>query len=115
MLDETFADDLSTLNQNLSSSSIVYRTLNVHYVSQEYIIRSNVALQSLARPIEELSAQTIISEPLDRQESILHEADQPVQPLRNLLDLTPRNVAIVELITSEQRFVHDMENILKVT
>jgi hypothetical protein len=34
--------------------------------------------------------------------------------LKNLVHLTPRNIAIIELITSEQRFVHDMKNILKV-
>ena len=127
MMDETLADDLSTLNQNVSSTSIRYRSLNVHYVRQEYIFRSNVTLKSFTRQIvfiwsiEELSAPTIVSEPVDRQTSILHdfekegeEEDQAVQPLRNLLESTPRNVAIVELITSEQRFVHDMQNILKV-
>jgi hypothetical protein len=40
MNDETLYDDLSTLNQN-SSSSILYRTLNIHYISQKYIIRSS--------------------------------------------------------------------------
>lgn len=39
MNDETLCDDLTTLNQN-SSSSILYRTLNVHYISQEYVLRS---------------------------------------------------------------------------
>jgi hypothetical protein len=34
--------------------------------------------------------------------------------LKNFVRLTPRNNAIIELITSEQRFVHDMKNILKV-
>ena len=34
--------------------------------------------------------------------------------LTDLVDLTPRNNAMIELITSEQRFVHDMKNILKV-
>ncbi len=33
---------------------------------------------------------------------------------KNLVNLTPRNIAVMELITSEQRFVHDMKNILKV-
>lgn len=126
MMDETLADDLSTLNQNVSSTSIRYRSLNVHYVRQEYTFRSNVTLKSFTRQIvsiwsiEELSAPTIVSEPVDQQTSILHDfekeggEDQAVQPLRNLLQSTPRNVAIVELITSEQRFVHDMQNILKV-
>jgi hypothetical protein len=31
-----------------------------------------------------------------------------------MVDLTPRNIAVIELITSEQRFLHDMKNILKV-
>lgn len=39
MTDETFGDDLTSLNQN-SSSSIFYRTLNMRYISQECIIRS---------------------------------------------------------------------------
>jgi hypothetical protein len=39
MNDETLCDDLTTLNQN-SSSSILYRTLNIHYISQEYVFRS---------------------------------------------------------------------------
>jgi hypothetical protein len=46
MMDETLAEDLSTLNQNVSSTSILYRTLNVHYVSEEYIFRSNVTFKS---------------------------------------------------------------------
>ena len=39
MTDETLGDDLSTLNQN-SSSSILYRALNIQYITQKYIIRS---------------------------------------------------------------------------
>jgi len=39
MNDETLCDDLTTLNQN-SSSSILYHTLNIHYISQEFIFRS---------------------------------------------------------------------------
>lgn len=31
-----------------------------------------------------------------------------------LSNLTPRNISIMELITSEQRFVDDLKNILKV-
>jgi hypothetical protein len=37
--DETFSDELTTLNQN-SSSSILHRSINIRYVSQEYVIRS---------------------------------------------------------------------------
>jgi hypothetical protein len=33
---------------------------------------------------------------------------------KNFVHLTPRHFAVIELITSEQRFVHDMKNILKV-
>ena len=35
MNDETLCDDLTN-----SSSSILYRTLNIHYISQEYVFRS---------------------------------------------------------------------------
>ena len=37
--DETLSDDLTTLNQN-SSSSILYQTFNIHYISQKYIFQS---------------------------------------------------------------------------
>ena len=36
------------------------------------------------------------------------------EALQNLLSLTPRNITIIELIKSEQRFVYDMKHILKV-
>ncbi len=39
MNDETLSDDLTTLNQN-SSSSILCRTLNIQYISQKYVFRS---------------------------------------------------------------------------
>ncbi|CAF3394468.1 unnamed protein product [Rotaria sp. Silwood2] len=43
--DETLCDDLTTLNQN-SSSSILYHTLNIHCISEEYILRKSNILSS---------------------------------------------------------------------
>ncbi|CAF3667860.1 unnamed protein product, partial [Rotaria sordida] len=101
--DETLYDDLTTLNQN-SSSSILYRTLNIHCISQEYIFR------------KENSSQLSKTESIE-QEKLMCENTKIEQnyseSLENLLNLTPRNITIIELITSEQRFVHDMKNILK--
>ncbi|CAF0851377.1 unnamed protein product [Rotaria sordida] len=101
--DETLYDDLTTLNQN-SSSSILYRTLNIHCISQEYIFR------------KENSSQLSKTESIE-QEKLMCENTKIEQnyseSLENLLNLTPRNITIIELIASEQRFVHDMKNILK--
>ncbi|CAF4293589.1 unnamed protein product [Rotaria socialis] len=103
MNDETFSDDLTTLNQN-SSSSILYRTLNVHCVSQEYIIR------------KENSSQVTTTESVEHGQLTSENTkteDETTESLQNLLNLTPRNISMIELITTEQRFVHDMKNILK--
>jgi len=114
MNDETLYDDLSTLNQN-SSSSILYRTLNIHYISQKYIIRSSKKILFIYNLSifysEDNSSQLIQTESM--ADTTNNEQDKS-ELLKNFVHLTPRNIAIIELITSEQRFVHDMKNILKV-
>ncbi|CAF2738851.1 unnamed protein product [Rotaria sp. Silwood2] len=95
--DETLCDDLTTLNQN-SSSSMVYRTLNIHCISQEYIFRKENSSQvSKRQSIEEEEKLTC--------EHTKNEHDYS-ESLENLLNLTPRNITIIELITSEQRFTY---------
>ncbi|CAF4569669.1 unnamed protein product [Rotaria sp. Silwood1] len=101
--DETLCDDLTTLNQN-SSSSILYRTLNIHCISQEYIFRKENSFQ--------LNKTELIDEEKLMYENTKNEQDYS-ESLKNLINLTPRNITIIELITSEQRFVNDMKNILK--
>ncbi|CAF1424178.1 unnamed protein product [Adineta steineri] len=103
MNEETLCDDVTTLNQN-SSSSILYRKFNIHYISQEYIIR------------KESSSQMIKSQSFDPEVVISDNTKiQPDSPgsLNNLVNITPKNIAVIELITSEQRFVNDMKSILK--
>ncbi|CAF3886519.1 unnamed protein product [Rotaria magnacalcarata] len=103
MNDETFSDDLTTLNQN-SSSSILHRTFNVHCASQEYVIR------------KENSSQVTTTESIQHGQLTPENTkteDETTESLQHLLNLTPRNISMIELITTEQRFVHDMKNILK--
>jgi hypothetical protein len=67
--------------------------------------------------LEENSSQLIKIESIDQEKPMLENTtmeQDSSEPLNNLVSVTPRNIAIVELITSEQRFVHDMKNILKV-
>ncbi len=61
--------------------------------------------------LEDNSSQLIRTESME--DSSNNEQNKS-ELLKNLVDLTPRNNAMIELITSEQRFVHDMKNILKV-
>ncbi len=61
--------------------------------------------------LEDNSSQLIRTESME--DSSNNEQNRS-ELLKNLVDLTPRNNAMIELITSEQRFVHDMKNILKV-
>jgi hypothetical protein len=123
MNDETLGDDLTTLNQN-SSSSILYRSLNIHYISQEYVFRSKKKTDFYLPRIsfffidsEDNSDQSIKTESINQEKFMLEntkiEQDKSGL-LKNPVNLTPRNIAVIELITSEQRFVHDMKNILKV-
>jgi hypothetical protein len=60
---------------------------------------------------------------MTKTESVEHEQSQSEgaapehstsEPLKCLVNATPRNIAVLELISSEQRFVHDMKHILKV-
>lgn len=100
MNDETLlCEDLTTLNQN-SSSSILYRTLNIQYISQEYIIQSKGEKRKSSNEISILN----------------YLEDNSLESIQKLSseNLTPRNISIIELITSEQRFVNDLKNILKV-
>ncbi|CAF0871262.1 unnamed protein product [Adineta ricciae] len=104
MNDETLGDDLATFNHN-SSSSMLYRRFNIQYISQEYVFR------------KETSSAMIKTEPIEREQSILKNSDIEhsisTESLKNLVSMTPKNIAIIELISSEQRFVYDMKNILK--
>jgi len=120
MNDETLCDDLTTLNQN-SSSSILYRTLNIHYISQEFIFRSikktkqrrEFFIYQKFRVFFFYSEENSKTE-LINQDNTNNEQQDKSELFKNLVNLTPRNIAVMELITSEQRFVHDMKNILKV-
>ena len=61
----------------------------------------------------------IQTETNEREQSISNSSDIAhsisTESLKNLVSMTPKNIAIIELISSEQRFVYDMKNILKVT
>ena len=99
MNDETLcADDLTTLNHN-SSSSVYYRSLNIQYRSEQYLISSENS-SSL------MQTESII----DRT----NHAEEMPDLSKALRHSTPRQTALIELIGSEQRFVRDMQNILKV-
>jgi len=122
MNDETLGDDLTTLNQN-SSSSILYRSLNIHYISQEYVFRSKKKTDFYLSRIsffffidsEDNSDQSMKTESINQEKFMLENTKiEQSELLKNFVNLTPRNIAVIELITSEQRFVHDMKNILKV-
>jgi hypothetical protein len=115
MNDETLCDDLTTLNQN-SSSSILYRTLNIHYISQEFIFRSIKKKQRREFFIYRKFRVFFYSEENSKIELINQDNTNVEQQDKSELfkNLTPKNIAVMELITSEQRFVHDMKNILKV-
>jgi len=75
-------------------------------VKKKYFYLSKISL-FFSYYSEENSSQLI------NQENTNIEQDKS-ELLKNLVNLTPRNIAIMELITSEQRFVHDLKNILKV-
>jgi hypothetical protein len=75
-------------------------------VKKKYFYLSKISL-FFSCYSEENSSQLI------NQENTNIEQDKS-ELLKNLVNLTPRNIAIMELITSEQRFVHDLKNILKV-
>jgi len=117
MNDETLCDDLTTLNQN-SSSSILYRTLNIHYISQEFIFRSIKKTKQRREFFiyQKFRVFFLYSEENSKTELINQDNTNIEQQDKSELfkNLTPRNIAVMELITSEQRFVHDMKNILKV-
>lgn len=58
----------------------------------------------------------IKTEPIEREQPVFNNSDSiSTESLKNLMPMTPKNIAIIELISSEQRFVYDMKNILKVT
>lgn len=128
MNDETLCDDLTTFNQN-SSTSILYRRFDIHYISQEYVLKSKKIysvknFQYIAISyvwflhVEDNSSDTMKIESIEREQSTMNNIhsrqNMSSASLNNLINMTPKNIAIMELISSEQRFVHDMENILKV-
>ncbi|UJR27307.1 hypothetical protein I4U23_008601 [Adineta vaga] len=102
--DETLCDDLTTFNRN-STTSILYRRFNIHYISQEYVFR------------KETSVDMIETESIEREQLMMNNTNitqnMSSASLKNLVNMTPKNIAIMELISSEQRFVYDMKNILK--
>ena len=118
---------LSTMNHDMSSNvhrsvsvSTFYRSVNVHYIRQEeaFSVRRKNMIQSRHRfntvfCLGDSSLPFIEAESIEAGNSVLDES-VTTEPLERRMALTPRNVAVLELITSEQRFVHDMNNILKV-
>ncbi|CAF1160182.1 unnamed protein product, partial [Didymodactylos carnosus] len=131
--DETLCDELSTLNSSSNetgNASLLMRTVNVQYISREYILRNGKnhfirpSQQCRKTPTSSCSVLVTTSSSSSSPEKIqtsgnmtdvrtINAPENISISSKNFIDLNPRNVAIIELITTEQRFVHDMNSILE--
>ena len=104
----------SNVHRSVSVSTF-YRSVNVHYIRPEeaFHLRRKTMRQSRHRLNAMLCLGDSSLQVIEAEKSVLDES-VTTEPSERRMALTPRNVAVLELISSEQRFVHDMNSILKV-